>query len=365
VLHPPASVPLLVRLALVLVVAAAPTSVALAQASPPGPRTGDFDWVQLRNGEWLKGDITDLLDGDFEFDSDELDELKLDWEDVHALFSERTNTVVLRDRSTVEGRVRVEGDRFTVVTPDGESTYARDEVRGIIPGRQKESNYWSGKASAGLSLRRGNVDQTDVTWSLSFERRDALSRLTLDYDGAYSTVDDERTADNHRGLLNYDYYLTERLFLRPFRGEYYRDEFQNIDYRVTPGFGLGYDVVDDGDLEWTVFGGAGWEFIRYVEAPPGESNENEFVVATAGTRVNWEANSKVDLGLEFDVSVPIEDTNAFNSRAKLYAEVEIVNDLDLDVQVIWDRVNDPEPLADGSLPEQDEIRFFVGIGWSF
>lgn len=344
-----------------------PTAAAFARnaPAPPEPRTGDFDWVQLDNGEWFKGGITDLLDDTFEFDSDELDELSLDWDDVHLLFSDRTNTVVLRDRSTIEGRLRVEGDRITVITPDGETTYARDEVRGIIPGRQRESNYWSGKVSAGLSLRRGNVDQTDVTWSLSFERRDALSRLTIDYDGAYSTVDDTRTADNHRGLVNYDYYLTERLFLRPFRGEYYRDEFQNIDDRLTPGAGLGYDVIDDGDLEWTVFGGAGWEFIRYVEAPPGESNENDFVVATAGTRVNWEANAKVDLGLEFDISVPIEEANAFNTRTKLYAEVEIVNDLDLDVQVIWDRVNAPEPLADGSLPAQDEVRFFVGIGWSF
>jgi len=345
-------------------VAAAP-AVTLAQEPPPEPRTGDFDWVQLDNGEWLKGEIDDLLDEDFEFESDEFDTLSLDWADIHLLFSDRVNTVVLRDRSTVEGRLRVEGDEVRVLADDGEATYARDEVRAIIPGRQVEENYWSGSLSAGLSYRSGNVDQVDATWSLSLERRDALSRLSLDYDGAYSEVDGDRTADNHRALANYDSYVTDRLFLRPIRVEYYRDEFQNIDHRITPGAGAGYDLIDEGDWDWTVFGGAGWQFSEFVEAPPGESSSEDFVVATAGTRVEWEVNAKVDTGLELDITVPIEDTNAFSSRAKLYAEVELANDLDLEVEFIWDRVNDPEPLADGTLPEQDELRLVVGVGWDF
>ncbi len=344
---------------------AATPALALAQDAPPEPRTGELDWVQLANGEWFRGEIDDLLDDDFEFESDELDTLSLDWADVHLLFSDRVNTVVLRDRSTVEGRLRIEGDEVRVLTPEGEVTYARDELRGIIPGEQTEANYWSGGLSAGLTLRSGNVDQVDATWSLSLERRDALSRLTLDYDGAYSEVDGDRTADNHRGLVNYDSYLTERLFLRPIRVEYYRDEFQNIDHRLTPGAGAGYDVINEGDWDWTVFGGAGWQFTEFVEAPPGEPSSEDFVVATAGTRVEWEVNAKVDAGLEFDITVPVEDADSFSSRTKLYTEVELASDLDLEVQFIWDRVNDPEPLADGTMPESDELRLFVGVGWDF
>ena len=42
----------------------------------------DFDWVQFKNGEWLKGEIKDLQDDSFTFDSDEMDELSLDFDDV-------------------------------------------------------------------------------------------------------------------------------------------------------------------------------------------------------------------------------------------------------------------------------------------
>ena len=52
---------------------------------PPQPGTGDFDWIQLKNGEWLKGENKDLQGESFSFESDELDMLRLDWEDTTPL----------------------------------------------------------------------------------------------------------------------------------------------------------------------------------------------------------------------------------------------------------------------------------------
>lgn len=52
---------------------------------PPQPGTGDFDWIQFKNGEWLKGEIEELQDEDFSFESDELDTLQIDWKDDQAL----------------------------------------------------------------------------------------------------------------------------------------------------------------------------------------------------------------------------------------------------------------------------------------
>jgi hypothetical protein len=49
---------------------------------PPSAQPGKFDWIQLTSGEWLKGDIKVLYNDKLEFDSDKLDLLELDWEDV-------------------------------------------------------------------------------------------------------------------------------------------------------------------------------------------------------------------------------------------------------------------------------------------
>ncbi|MGB3648817.1 MAG: hypothetical protein WA992_09825, partial [Desulfobulbales bacterium] len=37
------------------------------------PPDDKFDWIQLTNGEWLKGEFKVLYDYEVEFDSDELD----------------------------------------------------------------------------------------------------------------------------------------------------------------------------------------------------------------------------------------------------------------------------------------------------
>ena len=121
---------------------------------PPRPRTGDFDWIQLKNGEWLKGEIEDLQDESFSFESDELDTLQFDWDDVYTVYSPRSNTCVFEDRTSVIGKLRVDGKTVTIVTDEGEKHYDREDLRSIIPGGLKEQDHWSGKWSVGLAIRR-------------------------------------------------------------------------------------------------------------------------------------------------------------------------------------------------------------------
>ncbi|HOK71968.1 MAG TPA: hypothetical protein PLM83_10980, partial [Bacillota bacterium] len=54
----------------------APTSAAAVAAAPwqpPPPPPDDFDWIQLKSGEWLKGRIKALQEDKLEFDSEELE----------------------------------------------------------------------------------------------------------------------------------------------------------------------------------------------------------------------------------------------------------------------------------------------------
>ncbi|MFG0285124.1 MAG: DUF481 domain-containing protein, partial [Phycisphaerales bacterium JB039] len=238
----------------------------------PDPMTDGFDWMQHTNGEWLKGEIIDLQDGDFVFESDEFDVQELDWDDIETLYSPGKNTLRFRDGTVVEGAVRIDAETITVTAADGtQQTFPRSELRSMIPGRQKELNFWSVKLSLGTTFRSGNVDQTDIAGFLRIQRRDLDSRLNINYDGNYSTVDGAETANDHRGLANYSIFLTERFFVTPARLEAFRDPFQNIEYRLTPGFGAGYDIIDTGDLEWTIGAGAGWQFTRYQDPEAGQS----------------------------------------------------------------------------------------------
>ena len=65
----------------------------VAPWKPPVPGSDKFDWVQLKSGEWLKGEIQVMRKESLEFESDELDTLNLDWDDVLEVRSPRNMTV--------------------------------------------------------------------------------------------------------------------------------------------------------------------------------------------------------------------------------------------------------------------------------
>jgi len=224
-------------------------------ACPPQPRFGDFDWIQFKNGEWLKGKIKDLLDESLSFESDELDVLQIDWDDIYAVYSPRANTCVFEDRTSVLGTLRIDGKTVTIVTSQGEEHYDREDLRSIIPGGLRERDYWSGKWSIGLNVRSGNTNQSDLTSYLSIQRRIPSVRTRLEYTGSYGSYENEETVNNQQTFLTHDIFLNRRLYARAPSFQYYRDKFQNIDYRLTPGAGLGYGIIDRGDTEWNVGGG--------------------------------------------------------------------------------------------------------------
>jgi len=60
--------------------------------SPPDPSPLQYDWIRLVSGEWRKGEIELMRSDRLEFESDELDSLKLDWENVAEVRTIRTHT---------------------------------------------------------------------------------------------------------------------------------------------------------------------------------------------------------------------------------------------------------------------------------
>jgi hypothetical protein len=344
----------------------APATTNAPQASIPALRSGNFDWVQFKNGEWLKGEIKELQDTTFNFKSDELDTLKLDWKDIAGLYSPRQNTILFEDDRSVQGTIRVEGGQVVVVTADGEqTTYAREQLRSIIPGEQTEMNFWSGRLSLGANLRRGNQNQDDFSMYFSLQRRSPGTRGKLDYNGAYGTVEDVKTVDNQRLLLTYDIYVSKALYVRPLSLELYRDEFQNIDYRVKPSAGLGYDLIDRGSLEWSVNGGVGYEYTRYYTVPVGAEESEGTLALLAGTDLYWEATGWLEMGLKYNLTLPTPETQNFNHHAEAYLYIDTWYDLDFEVRLIWDYVNNPVTQADGTTPRKDDFRITLGLGWDF
>lgn len=334
-----------------------------ARAQAPEPLSGDHDWVQLKSGEWLKGEIKELQDDSFTFDSDILDDLEIDWADVEQLHSKATNTLGMTDGSTAMGAIVIDPETVTISNQAGSKQIKRTALRSIIPGGRKEIDFWTVKANAGGSIRSGNVEQSDFTVGLSVQRRTPATRLRFNYDGNQSNVLGTETANSARVTSSFDYYMTPRLFLKIPSIEYTRDRFQNLEHRITPGLGLGYDVIHQGAVEWDLTSGLGYQYTEFSSVGPGEPRTEETATVFLGSVIDWEATSYLDVIYAQTINMPVPDTGNFISNANLELSIELTGRLDLDFNFIWDYVNNPTADDTGLVPEKSDFRSTISLGW--
>jgi hypothetical protein len=345
---------------------AVPASAEEGQESwqPPPPMPDDFDWVQMTSGEWLKGEIIAMYDGVLEFDSDEFDLQNLDFEDIQEIRSAQTIQVAFLDDTIATGKLLVQGDEVRLVA-EQEVQYERDQVLSLTAGEPKERNYWSGKFGAGLNYRTGNTNQTEFNANLGFKRRTPKNRIVIDYLGNFTENEGTTIADNQRANASWNRFLSDRFFLIPVYGEYYRDPFQNIASRWTIGVGAGYQIVDTAKVGWDVNAGIAYQRTQFDDVLESESDSADTPAFSVSTNYDNELTGRMDYFFSYQFTIVNEESGSYNHHLKTGFEFELFGDFDLDLTWVWDRIQDPKENADGTFPEQDDFRTIFGISYSF
>jgi len=338
---------------------------------PPAHAPDEKDWLRLDSGEWVRGTLEHIVDEMVYFDSDELDDLEIDWEDVSGFGSARHNTYRFH-ASGSEGAARIEGEIVTGTAAMREGVIRVDtgtEVRefpsehllSMIEGDLREINYWSLDLSLGLTMRSGNSDQTDTTGRLEIERETPLTELHLSYESAYSVVEDEEITNNQRATGHFSVYVSRRFFVLAPTAEAYRDRIQNIDLRATIGAGVGYDIVDRPRAEWNVVLGGGYQRTDFDDVEAGEDSTADDAAVLFGTDLELDPMKDVDWDTSYQLQWVVTDTDKSNHHLLSVLSVEVWGPLDLDVSFAWDRVEGPTRDADGELPRKNDFRLTVGL----
>ena len=332
--------------------------------APDGLPTG-FDWIRLPSDEWLKGEIVSMYDGKLEFDSDELGVHTFDFADIKELRSSRVLEVGFAERQPVKGRLVVDGAAARVVADAGETAFARSEILTIVIGAAREIDYWSGYANVGGTIRSGNSDQVDYTARLGTVRRSVKNRTGFEYIGNITRIDSVDTSNNHRVTLGWDRFLSKRLFLNLVGLEWYRDPFQNIATRWTVTAGVGYEIVDTPRTSWNATAGPAWQATDWDSVPAGDDDSVSSVALRIGTRFDHEFTETIDFYTYYNAFFTDEESGKYTHHFDTGLKIEMIGDLDLNVAWMWDRVQEPRSLEDGSFPKKDDTRLVFGLGWSF
>jgi hypothetical protein len=333
--------------------------------TPPGVGHDGSDWIQLKSGEWLRGRLKYIQDKEVEFDSDELEEQTFKLKDVRSVYSAREVFTKFEGLEPAYGWAVISNG---VVMVKGDKPFSRpvDALMGITPGGGGTGlRNWSGEANVGISLQSGNSSQTTVSSSAELARRTPNTTLLLNYLGNYSEADNEQTANNVRFNAAYDIRLNKDWFVRPLQLECYRDPLINIAYRLTGGVGGGYYIFDRTGLEWKLSAGPGYEYTRFENVEPGESDSATTPAGMLQSYFKADITRRLTFIQTLQSTFTSEDSGQYTHHSVSTLEYEIKRHLDLDVSYIWDYLQNPQQKSDGSIPERSDRYLTVGFGVRF
>ncbi len=335
------------------------------------PPDSEFDWIQLVSGEWLKGELKTVYDYQMEFDSDELGLLRIDLENVQQVRTARVEAVRFEVPGpgstpvTVFGVLTVVDNKVTVGTGPDARTIDRSHIISIAKGAERERDLWTGSLSIGANLRSGNTDLTDSTIQGRAERRRAISRYVAEYLGNFSSALGVETSNNHRLTTYFDVFKSSKMYWRTVYLEYVRDKFRNIEHQANINTGIGFDIIRSSKKDWDVTASVGALYKRFVSVELGNDIDNLSPAIGLGTRYDQDVTRWLDFLFDYRLQIVDEDNGSLIHHMLTKVSTEFVADFDFEVSVVWDRVRNPQPAADGREPEQDDFRMIFGIAYEF
>ncbi len=333
------------------------------------PSAVDYDWIQLTSNEWLKGEIKGMYDDNLEFDSDKLDLLDIDWEDVKILRSHRINVANIDGIGAASGILEVTDNSFQLVNDYDNEVYDRSRLISFAPGGG-ELRLWSIKVGLGVDVKSGNTKELDYTAKVSIKRQASVTRLMMDYVGNVSKTDDGnndliKTVENHRFNMSFDYFETIRFFYVPIFLELYRDPFVNIDLKTTLGAGLGYKVIDTPRTELTFSGGPAYMKTTFSSVEVGDNASETTPAAALNTLFDFELTKTLDFIAKYNITVANNASGGYMHHMVLTIENDITDSLEIDATFTWDRTSYPAKSSNGTIPDPDDYRMTFGISYDY
>lgn len=332
--------------------------------SPPALGIDGSDWVQLKTGEWLRGQLKYVQEKKVEFDSDELGDLSLKLKNVRQIYPFQPMYAKFEGLEPAFGKIVISNGLVSVRGPE-QLTRSREELIGLTRSGIKGIKDWSGKLSVGLSLQSGNKHLATVSANGELDRRTPNTHLNLEYTANYGEANGVESANNQRVNLTYDINLNRRWFARPAQLEYYYDPVANISSRGTAGVGAGCHIFDREGLEWTVAAGPGYQYTRFETVEAGQAGSATTPAGVLQSIFKLDITRRLDLSLSYLGTLTSERAGLYTHHGVSTLSFEIKRHLDLEVSYTWDFLEKTQLRSNGQLPHKNDYYLTAGLAVRF
>ncbi len=79
----------------------------------------------------------------------------------------------------------------------------------------------------------------------------------------------------------------------------------------------------------------------------------------------WDLSRDIEFSIDTDSYVGLQETDDRTHTIEAKLSIDVVSDFTIDFRLIVDRNNNPQRTTSGETPDQDDVRFVVGLGWEF
>lgn len=317
------------------------------------------DEILFKSGDRLTGTVKSVAGGKMVFDSTVAGPVTLKMDAIKTFSTEKAIEMVQTNGKVLVQKVGMGAEGQVTVLADAAQpqTMPFAEIAQINPGKPK----WTGAVVAGATLTRGNTESSTANINAEATRRGERDRVYLAAGYLFANQRDNNTRQNSTSADNwfikgkYDYFFTQRFFGYA-NMKYEKDRIANLDMRLSPGAGAGYQWVENASVNF--FTEAGLTYVREVYTDPDETRN--YVAARGAYHFNVVLNEHVKGFHNLEVIPNIEDVQAVLLYTDVGLRAAMTERLFLEGKA---------QLAFNSQPadnrEKKDMRYTLGIGWTF
>ena len=317
------------------------------------------DEVVFNNGDKLTGKIVSADGAKLVIETTVAGKVTVDLSNVKTFSTDGPVELRLKDGSTLKDSIGP-GEADGAVATKGSGNVAAQPLPIANIAKINPQENWTGSIVAGALITRGNSNTDNVNVSIDAVRRREDDRMTASAAYLYgkqedpSTGDDSTTVDNWFLLGKYDYFLSEKTYLYAL-GRVERDRIANLDLRVSPSVGVGYQWIERPDFNFSTEAGVGWVYEDYETG----DSEDHFAGRLA-YHVDKKLNDKVSVFHNLEYLPSLEDIEDFNLNTDLGIKASMTERMFTQFKVEWKYDAEPAPGA-----EKNDLRYILGVGWDF
>ena len=324
-----------------------------------GANAATADEVIFLNGDRLTGKITSAAKGRLTIRTEAAGNVTIDLERVRTFSTDAPVTLRVGDATFTSTVTTGPNGAVQAATAPGDPP--RPIPLAALTHINPPPTEWRGSLAATGLFTTGNAETATVGLKLDAARRGETDRVTIGAGYLWGrqrdpdTGDSETTIDNAFGFGKYDHFFTKRLYgLASVRIE--RDRIADLDLRLTPSVGLGYQWFEGPRFNLATEAGVAWVYEDYRNAP-----SEERLAARLAYRVDYRPHEAVLLFHDLEWLPAYEDPlDDYNVNADAGLRATIMGGLFSELKVEWRYDSTPAPDA-----RNTDIRYLLSLGWSF